>query len=220
MLDNFAVVAFVGIWFASSLPQAAALKWEVCTTNEAGARVCRARLPKSAQIAIGVCSLGVVLILIVLVICILRNRRKAAVDEQEYNVEASQVQGPPTIIATEYHPTSGPAGVISGGGRMSPDMNQTSATAPSFPVPMYHPSGSQHNHTAPVSQAAFSDQHGYPFTGMGSQDSPHQVPNAPKTAFVTGGFPRPLLAGHRLKDRLKERPASASSLSVTPPPSR
>jgi hypothetical protein len=216
MLDDFAVVAFVGIWFASSLPQTAALEEEVCTTNRAGVKFCRARLPKSAQIAIVV----VLLILIVLVICIHRYRRKAAVDEQEYNVEASQVQGPPTIIATEYHPTSGPAGVISGGGRMSPDMRQTSATAPSFPVPMYDPSGSQHNHTAPVSQAVFSDQGGYPFTGMGSQDSPHQVPNAPKTAFVTGGFPRPLLAGHRLKDRLKERPASASSLSVTPPPSR
>lgn len=40
-------------------------------------------------------------------------------------------------------------------------------------------------------------------------------PSGPKTAFVTGGlgFPRPLLAGDRLKDRLKERPASISSVS-------
>ena len=32
----------------------------------------------------------------------------------------------------------------------------------------------------------------------------------PQTSFVSGGFPRAMLAGDRLKDRLKERPASPS----------
>lgn len=42
----------------------------------------------------------------------------------------------------------------------------------------------------------------------------------PKTAFMTHGFPRPLLTGDRLKDRLKERPASISSALGAVAPSR
>ncbi|KAF9039179.1 hypothetical protein BJ165DRAFT_1531280 [Panaeolus papilionaceus] len=216
MLEDFPVVAFVGICFISALPQASALKWEICKTNDAGVEVCRSGLPHSARYAIVAASFGVLLILIILIICIVKNRQKAADDALEYNVEASQVHGPPTIIATEYHPQIGPTGLITVGGRIvrSPDMKQLNDPSPTFPVPVYYPGESPQNHSAPAMPARFA---GHAVTRSGSHDSSRQVP---KTAFVTGGFPRPLLVGDRLKDRLKERPASASSLTVTPPPSR
>ena len=40
----------------------------------------------------------------------------------------------------------------------------------------------------------------------------------PKTAFVSNGFPRPMLAGNRLKDKLKERSSSISGLNMPAPP--
>lgn len=223
--NNFAATGVLGLWALSSIPTAsAALSWSICSKNEAGVQECRSRIPRGARIAIAICCLIVLILLMTLAICIVKNRRSAKASEQEYNVEASQVDGPPTIIATEYHPNSGPSGVYSGGpksghvtsyatgnadGRLSP-------APPSYPAAIHEPNMSQH-YTAPSSQAAFPASQPYPFTGY----SPRVESNAPKTAFVTTGFPRPLLAGNRLKDRLKERPASVSSMTMPePPPTR
>lgn len=73
--------------------------------------------------------------------------------------------------------------------------------------------------TAPAHKGNFDP---YPFTGHGSTTSrPPPSPGAPqppRTAFVSsGGFPRPLLAG-RLKDRIRERPPSVSSLNAANSP--
>jgi hypothetical protein len=72
--------------------------------------------------------------------------------------------------------------------------------------------------TAPAQKADFDKS--YPFTGFGShgndasQNSSSSSNTQPRSAFVAnGGFPRPLLAG-RLKDRIRERPASVSSLTT------
>ena len=103
------------------------------------------------------CIAFVLLLLLSLVICVIRKRLTAAASEQEYNVEASQVHGPPTIIATEYDPTSGPSGVY---GSPKSGFGQTSAqmTGPTYPVAaqVYD----QHR-TAPVTQSTFP----YPFPG-------------------------------------------------------
>ncbi|PPQ77841.1 hypothetical protein CVT25_015335 [Psilocybe cyanescens] len=185
-----------------------------------GKQTCKDRVPRGARIAIAITCLLVLVLLATLVICVIRNRRSSVVSEREYNVEASQVDGPPTIIATEYNPTSGPSGVYSGrkspytgnaDSRMSP---QPQMSGPMYPETARHYSNNnQHsinqNHTAPHSQVTFPDA--YPFTGYSNSMGP------PKTAFVSGGFPRPLLAGDRLKDRIKERPASISSLTTTVP---
>ncbi|KAF8151799.1 hypothetical protein B0H34DRAFT_729041 [Crassisporium funariophilum] len=240
MFKNLAVSIALGIW-ASYLPTAAALSWDICTTNDTGAQVCRSRIPRSARIAIAVACVFVLILLGSFVFCCIKNRRRAATSEQEYNVEASQVDGPPTIIATEYNPTSGgPSARYSGppksghfsgrnspgpqmtapaySGRNSPGPQMTAPaysgrnspgpqmTGPAYPVAAQVHYSNNQNYTAPVSQASFPDQP-YPFTGY----SPRMGPSAPKTAFLTGGFPRPLLAGNRLKDRLKERPASVST---------
>jgi hypothetical protein len=158
----------------------------------------------------------ILILLCVLVVFIIRNRRAAAASEKEYNVEASQMAGPPTIIATQYNPRLGPSPVYSAGdqpntahiiGDLSP---QPQMSGPSFPATVHHnknDDSQKHFHqTAPANQVSFPDQ-SYPFTGYSSQT----VPSMPKTAFVSGGFPRPLLAGNRLKDKLRERPASISS---------
>jgi len=73
--------------------------------------------------------------------------------------------------------------------------------------------------TAPAHKGNFDP---YPFTGHGSTSSrPPASPapqQPPRTAFVSsGGFPRPLLAG-RLKDRIRERPPSVSSLNAANSP--
>jgi len=75
------------------------------------------------------------------------------------------------------------------------------------------PSG-QPPKTAPAHKGNFDP---YPFTGHGSTTSrppaSPAAPQPPRSAFVSsGGFPRPLLAG-RLKDRIRERPPSVSSLN-------
>lgn len=115
-------------------------------------------------------AVGVLLILIILIICIVKNRQKAADDALEYNVEASQVHGPPTIIATEYHPQIGPTGLITVGGRIvrSPDMKQLNDPSPTFPVPVYYPGESPQNHSAPAMPARFA---GHAVTRSGSHDS-------------------------------------------------
>lgn len=68
-------------------------------------------------------------------------------------MEANQVDGPPTIIATEYDPTSGPSGVYEGP-KSSFSIGQTSAqmTGPAYPVAaqVYN-----QNRTAPVAQTTF-----------------------------------------------------------------
>ena len=101
----------------------------------------------------------VLLVLLCLVICVIYNRRARAFSEQEYNVEANQVDGPPTIIATEYDPTSGPSGIYEGP-KSSFSAGQTSAqmTGPTYPVAaqVYN-----QNRTAPVTQTSFP----YPFPG-------------------------------------------------------
>ncbi|KAF4622116.1 hypothetical protein D9613_009301 [Agrocybe pediades] len=221
MSDNLAIHITLGLLLAfSRLPTAAAaLSWTVCTKDESGKETCKDRVSRGAKISMALACLAVLVLLLTLVVCIVRHRRAAAASEKEYNVEASQVEGPPTIIATEYNPTSGPSGVYSASrsghvdGRFSPNPAQMSG--PMMPATVYHQHWHPHssnqvqNQTAPVTQSSFPNQP-YPFTGYSSE-------NAPKTAFVSGGFPRPLLAGDRLKDRIKERPASVSSLTSVPP---
>lgn len=79
-------------------------------------KTCQSKLSRSAKINIGiacgkVCDhlqvmiltpfpiyiVVVLLLLLCLVICVISNRRARAASEQEYNVEANQVEGPPTI---------------------------------------------------------------------------------------------------------------------------
>jgi len=209
-------------WIISawSIPgaSAAGLSWDVCSNDQSGKKVCKSRIPHSARVAIAIGCLVVLILLLVLVACIIRNRRAAATSNDEYNVEASQVDGPPTIVDTAYHPRSGPSAVYSaGGGRTPPEMS-----GPSFPVAAQLPYnvGNDYGrgHTAPAFRKEFPEQeppkYSYPFTGHGPNNQNHGF-SAPRTP---GGasYPRPLLTGNRLKDRLKERPASASSLVVSP----
>lgn len=92
------------------------------------------------------------LLLLSLTACFMCNRRAAA--SEVYNVEASQVHGPPTIIATEYHPTSGPSGVY-GGPRSSFRNGQTGPqmTGPAYPVAAQV--SKNQTRTAPVTQCTF-----------------------------------------------------------------
>lgn len=97
---------------------------------------------------------------------------------------------------------------------------------PAFPSPSVARSssfsrfGTTSASSAPAHKANFSDP-SYPFTGFGNNASGNSG-NAsssgqqPRSAFVSqGGFPRPLLAG-RLKDRIRERPPSISSVADSP----
>jgi len=215
MLNNPVVFVSLGLLAFSHLPTAtAALSWVVCSKDEEGKETCNDRVPRGARIAMAIVCLFVLILLATLSVCIVRNRRSSA-EEQEYNVEASQVQGPPTIIATAYDPSLGPSPVYSAKKDGNPDAHP-GMSGPMYPATVHQYNNnsyltSQPNHTAPISQVSFQNQ-SYPFTGY----SPGMGPSAPKTAFVSGGFPRPLLAGDRLKDRIKERPASVSSLSTLP----
>jgi len=197
MVKQRVVYSALGIWALSCVPTATASLWDVCTTsNAAGVMTCHNTLSRSAKINIGISSVVILLLLLCLVICVINKRRARAASEQEYDVEANQVDGPPTIIATEYNPTSGPSRIYEGpksgfsAGQSSPEM-----TGPTYPVAAQV---SSQNRTAPVSQTSF-----YSFPGYSSSMGP-----PPQTSFVGGGFPRAVLAGDRLKDRLKERPAS------------
>jgi len=197
MVKQRVVSSALGIWALSCVPTAAATFME-CTTNAAGVKSCLDTLSRSAKINIAIASVVVLLLLLCLVICVINNNRRArALSEQEYNVEANQVDGPPTIIATEYNPTSGPSGIYEGPkSGFSAGQSSAQMTGPTYPVAaqVYN-----QNRTAPVSQSTFD----YPFPGYSSPKGP-----PPQTSFVSGGFPRAVLAGDRLKDRLKERPAS------------
>jgi len=105
----------------------------------------------------------VLLLLLGMVIHIIIKRRRSEAD-REYNVEAGQVEGPPTIIATQYHPTSGPSGVYNSGsnGHGSKDhFTERELGAVSRPAQAYQ-SERPPTYTAPVSQVTFSDQP-YPF---------------------------------------------------------
>ena len=152
----------------------------------------------------------VILLLLFLFICVIIRRRARAASEQEYNLEANQVNGPPTIIATEYNPTSGPSGIYeSPKTGFSAGQSTAQMTGPTYPVAVQH-------RTAPVTQTSFA----YPFAGYSSVSplslfadtlltpSYQHLGPPPQTSFVTDGFPRAVLAGDRLKDRLKERPSS------------
>jgi len=209
LFNKFTRAGILALWAASSLPTAfAAMSWDVCTTDANGGTKCTRRIPRSARLAIAVCCLLVLLMLLGLVIYIIVKKRRSQGD-QEYNVEAAQVDGPPTIIATEYNPTSGPSGIYSAGPNGSEnkkDQLEREMTGPTRPISAFQ-SERPPTYTAPVSQTTFPDK--YPF----SYDA-RNASEPPKTAFVTNGFPRPLLAGNRLKDRLKERPASVSGLNV------
>jgi len=203
----------LGLLACSYLPAAnASLSWAICTKDQDGKQVCRDRISKGARITMAIACLFVLVLLATLAVCIIRHRRAAIVSETEYNVEASQVNGPPTIIATSYDPASRRASPVYSAkddGYLSPHPQMT---GPMYPAAVHQYDGSQANYTAPVSQVAFANKP-YPFTGY----SPGVGPSAPKTAFVNGSFPRPALAGERLKDRIKERPASVSSLTPTLP---
>jgi len=165
----------------------------------AGVRTCHNTLSRSAGINIAIACVVVLLVLLCLVTCFISERRARAASEQEYNVEANQVDGPPTIIDTEYNPTSGPSGIYEGPkSGFSAGQSSAPMTGPTYPVAAQVYSQNR-TVTAPVSQTLFP----YPFTGHSSNMGP-----APQTSFVSGGFPRAMLAGDRLKDRLKERPAS------------
>ena len=103
------------------------------------------------------------------VIYIIAKRRRSQSD-QVYNVEAAQVDGPPSIIATEYNRTSGGlSGVYSTGpneqgttGNKQDDSTKPGILAPTHPVPSYQ-SDRPPTYTAPVSQVRFADQP-YPFS--------------------------------------------------------
>jgi len=195
MVKHRVVSSALCIWALSCIPTATA--WAFCTTNTAGVQICHNTLTRAAEINIAIASVVVLLLLLFLAFCVINNRRARAASEQEYNVEANQVNGPPTIIATEYNPTSGPSGIYeSPKTGFSVGQSTAQMSGPTYPVAaqVYN----QHR-TAPVTQTTFA----YPFPGYSSQLGP-----PPQTSFVSDGFPRAVLAGDRLKDRLKERPAS------------
>lgn len=228
-------LVFGALTLATHLPATnASSNWGVCTKDQNGKQDCKNRIPRGAKIAIAVVCIIVLLLVLGLVICVIANRRRAAASEREYNVEASQMDGPPTIIATEYNPRSGPSPVygVDGPkaarfaiGNLSPSPQ---VSGPRFPSATHQYNNSNayyynsnapepqmsQTRTAPVSQASFTqNKQPYPFNGISSRG-----PSPPKTAFMTHGFPRPVLAGERLKDRLKERPASVSMISTLPEP--
>jgi len=192
MVKQRVVSTALGIWALSCIPTAAA--WDFCSTNAAGVQTCH--ISRSAEINVAIASV-VILLLLFLFFCVIIRRRARAASEQEYNVEANQVNGPPTIIATEYNPTSGPSGIYEGPkSGFSAGQSSAQMSGPKYPVAaqVYN-----QRRTAPVTQTSFA----YPFAGYSSHLGP-----PPQTSFVSDGFPRAVLAGDRLKDKLKERPAS------------
>ncbi|RXW21427.1 hypothetical protein EST38_g4416 [Candolleomyces aberdarensis] len=232
MLDHsIGIAAGAALIAFSSLPVASAKK--VCTKSSTGEEVCRETFPQKAKVAIGIVTVIIIIMLVSLIVCIRRSRRASAEAAKECTVEASQMEGPPTVLAATYNPGSGHSiyAIGSSGSGAIPtavipptaESGRTPAGAvPAFPTPSvpaapYSPkpwvSGSSNGstpQTAPAHRTTFSGSHPYPFTGMGN--TPGQPP---KSAFVSGGFPRPLLAG-RLKDRIRERPPSISTLNNEP----
>jgi len=279
MLDSFVVVLGAGV-VATLLPSAYAQEATAaaCPKDEAGNEVCPEAsagdqpklpggLPVAAQVAIAVVVVTVVLLSITMFWCIRRSRRASEEASQDVMVEASQVTGPPAILAATYTPetghskiysigldTGGMTGAMSGAPQPStpaaPASAFMSARAPATPAYPATPAGASPMPsaapvtaevgsakpsmfsrfaalkssglagtpmTAPAHKANFSDQP-YPFTGHGNSGSGSTVasPVQPRSAYPSnGGFPRPLMAG-RLKDRIRERPPSISSLTNVP----
>jgi hypothetical protein len=247
MLNSIVVTIGVGLLAFSSLPLASAAK--VCEKDaQSGEDVCRETLPVEAKVAIAVVSVMIVFLMLVLFLFIRRNRKAAAEADKDYAVEASQVTGPPTVLAATYTPETGHSlsrmyGIGTAGsdeGRTPalppnamPTPNPISSTlkipdgmsatgawqapnspAPRSPAPRHGPF-LQPPQTAPAHKNNFANTPVYPFSGFGSSNAGDSSPglSQPKSAFVSsGGFPRPLLAG-RLKDRIRDRPPSISSLS-------
>jgi len=152
MFDNPAVLLSLGLLAFSSLPTTnAALSWSICTKDEEGKQVCKDRVPRGARIAIAIICLLVLVSLLTLVVCIMRRRRASAASEKEYNVEASQVDGPPTIIATQYNPNSGPSPVYSGrkSGYMTGNVDGRMSPQPPMGGPMY-PATAHHYNNNPI----------------------------------------------------------------------
>jgi hypothetical protein len=136
-------------------------------------RTCHNTLPASAKINIAIAcgrftpistddsypfpiyAVVVLLMLLCLVVCVINARRARAAAEQEYNVEANQVDGPPTIIATEYNPTSGPSGIYEGPkSGFSPGQSSAQMSGPTYPVAAQVYSQTR-TVTAPVTKTAF-----------------------------------------------------------------
>lgn len=239
MLNNIVVTIGAGLLAFSSLPLASAAK--VCEKDESGGDVCRETFPLEAKVAIAVVSVMIVFLMLILFVFVRRNRKAAAEADKDYTVEASQVTGPPTILAATYTPETGHSlSRMYGIGTAGSDDGRTPALPPNAmptPNPIVSPwvsvaapssanQGPSHSpaprsgaflqppQTAPAHKNNFATG-SYPFTGFGNSTSGDTSPgpSQPKSAFVSsGGFPRPLLAG-RLKDRIRERPPSISSLS-------
>ena len=179
----------------------------------------------------------VIFLSLALCMCVRRNRKLAEEAAKDCSVEESQMQGPPTVLRATYNPNSGHsiyAIGTPGTGTPIPVTAVTPPTAttvetaatPAYPTPAIPPpsytehrrsasgSTSTQPKTAPSHKSSFSEgSHPYPFTGMGNQ-SVGSARGVPKTALPSnGGFPRPLLSG-RLKDRMRERPESVSSVRL------
>ncbi|TFK24470.1 hypothetical protein FA15DRAFT_669566 [Coprinopsis marcescibilis] len=281
MMDSFIILLGAGV-LAFLVPGASAE--EVCKTNTNGEETCSqgestteqaklpGGLPSAAKAAIVVVSITVVFLCLTMFFCIRRSRRQSEAAQEDVMVEASQVTGPPAILAATYTPGTGHSRVYSigpdtgglqsavpvpltpapaanvvppsalrnvwaetpAGAHGTPPMGTTapalasaavaapvvaSASRPSifsrWGITKAPAEGSQPQ-SAPAHKANF-DQSTYPFTGFGSSsNSSGDNANSntqPRSAFVSnGGFPRPLLAG-RLKDRIRDRPPSISSVS-------
>ena len=178
MKRSFVSVLIAAIVASYSIPGAAALSLQKCTTDHTGKKVCKSHLPRAARIGIAVGAVVLFLLLLVVVFVVIRRRRRAVAAQEEYGVDASQVDGPATIVDTAYHRRSGMAAVYSGGGRGTPEMS-----GPSFPVAAQLPYGDPTRvYTAPANRAQFSrpempQYSAYPFTGPGSTDRSGNVMN-------------------------------------------
>jgi len=141
MLKGHAIFGTLGI--CALITPAHALSWDFCVHQP-----CTERVPNGLKLAIGISCLALLLLLLIsLAVCVVRRRRAA--QDKEYDVEVSQMDGPPTIIGTQYDPTSGASGIYSGG--FAPQMS-----GPAYPVSAYRPNDA--SYTAPHSQTTFSEQ--------------------------------------------------------------
>ncbi|TEB24961.1 hypothetical protein FA13DRAFT_1714258 [Coprinellus micaceus] len=210
------IVLGAGLVALSSLPGASAAK--VCTKTEStGEEVCRDTLPKQAKIAIALVTVTVIFLLLAVFFFVRRSRAKSAQAARETSIDESQMTGPATVLARDLQPRVGALHLRDRERRGDDEPGDTPdrrGAPDAVPCPMSRRAQGQlpSRRQAPAHRSTFSNGHPYPFSGNGNaMGSPSG--NPPKSAFVhSGGFPRPLLAG-RLKDRIRERPPSASSLT-------
>jgi hypothetical protein len=182
------------LWAVSSLPGVAAER--VCYETVSGQLVCRNRLPLAARIALGITSSVIFFLAIMLLIYVGRSRTESRV----YNVEAAQMHGPPPIAVpdysneAEYHTPSAyyvPPRSPAYPARAVPHYGNQPQTAPVHGRPSYMPQ------TAPTKKVTFAE----PDYDSDSDRTLATPPGAnagiapPKTAFVSGRFPRPLYTG-------------------------